>query len=190
MLSITPTELNTLIEKDPTNIELIDVRRSDEFSEYHIAGARNIPLHILPIRMHEIDTKKQVIFICRSGGRSGQACELALKSSIQGYNLIGWTNWFESEFPSKIVYWSKQKITLYSKDYCPYCVMAKNLLSSIGADFEEIDITNKPEMIGELVKKSGMRTVPQIFIWDTCLGGYDDISGLHQRWELLQKIGL
>jgi glutaredoxin 3 len=57
-----------------------------------------------------------------------------------------------------------KKLTVYSKDYCPYCVMAKNLLTSIGLEYEEIDITKTPEIIIELVKKSGMRTVPQIFI--------------------------
>ena len=55
-------------------------------------------------------------------------------------------------------------LTLYTKDYCPYCVMAKNLLSSLGVTFEEVDITKSPEIIVDLVKKSGMRTVPQIFL--------------------------
>lgn len=55
-------------------------------------------------------------------------------------------------------------ITIYTKDYCPYCVKAKSLLSSLGANYEEVDITNSPDTIMELVKKSGMRTVPQIFV--------------------------
>lgn len=55
-------------------------------------------------------------------------------------------------------------LTIYTKDYCPYCIKAKLLLSSIGATYEEVDITQSPEIIMELVKKSGMRTVPQIFI--------------------------
>lgn len=55
-------------------------------------------------------------------------------------------------------------LTVYTKDYCPYCVKAKHLLTSLGATFEEVDITKSPEIIVDLVKKSGMRTVPQIFI--------------------------
>lgn len=55
-------------------------------------------------------------------------------------------------------------LTVYTKDYCPYCVKAKALLSSLGATFEEVDISNSPDTIMELVKKSGMRTVPQIFM--------------------------
>jgi glutaredoxin 3 len=81
-------------------------------------------------------------------------------------------------------------LTLYTKDYCPYCTKAKNLLDSIGATYEEIDITSTPEMIIELAKKSGMRTVPQIFLSDECLGGFDDVNALHQKGELVGKIGL
>ena len=81
-------------------------------------------------------------------------------------------------------------ITIYTKDYCPYCVKAKSLLSSLGENYEEVDITNSPDTIMELVKKSGMRTVPQIFVWDECLGGYDSIAKLHEEGKLLEKIGL
>jgi glutaredoxin 3 len=55
-------------------------------------------------------------------------------------------------------------ITIYTKDYCPYCIKAKNLLDSIGASYEEIDITASPDTIIELAQRSGMRTVPQIFV--------------------------
>lgn len=55
-------------------------------------------------------------------------------------------------------------ITLYTKDYCPYCVKAKNLLTSIGAAYEEVDITDNQELLMEIVAKSRMRTVPQIFL--------------------------
>jgi glutaredoxin len=42
----------------------------------------------------------------------------------------------------------------------------------------------------EIVKKSGMRTVPQIFLWDECLGGYTDIATLHNEGKLIKKLGL
>lgn len=81
-------------------------------------------------------------------------------------------------------------ITLYTKDYCPYCVRAKHLLDTLGAEYEEIDISATPEVIMELAKKSGMRTVPQIFVGDECLGGFSDIDALHQKGELIGKLGL
>jgi glutaredoxin 3 len=55
-------------------------------------------------------------------------------------------------------------LTIYTKDYCPYCVQAKNLLTSIGATYEEVDVTQNQDILMEIVKKSGMRTVPQIFL--------------------------
>ena len=72
-------------------------------------------------------------------------------------------------------------IKIYTKDYCPYCTKAKNLLDSLEVEYEEIEITDNPEMIEELVRKSGMRTVPQIFVDDTCLGGCNDIYRLHEE---------
>ncbi|QQR83057.1 glutaredoxin 3 [Candidatus Peregrinibacteria bacterium] len=82
------------------------------------------------------------------------------------------------------------KLTIYTKDYCPYCDAAKNLLKSIGAEYKEIDITHTPKVMQELVQKSGMMTVPQIFVDDECLGGFDDINALHQAGKLKTKLGL
>ena len=81
-------------------------------------------------------------------------------------------------------------LTLYTKDYCPYCIKAKNLLDSLGATYEEIDITSTPEVIMELAKKSGMRTVPQIFRGDECLGGFDSINAMNDEGKLREKLGL
>ena len=81
-------------------------------------------------------------------------------------------------------------ITLYTKDYCPYCVKAKNLLSSLGANYKEIDVTHDIDTLISIAKKSGMRTVPQIFVDDVCLGGFDNINALHQKGELVEKLGM
>lgn len=110
MQSITSKELNSLLEKTPDKIEIIDVRWTGEYAESHIPEARNIPLHLLPMKMNELNTKKQIIFICRSWWRSGQACTFALGSNITSYNLLGWMNSFESEFPTKVIHWEKKKL--------------------------------------------------------------------------------
>lgn len=81
-------------------------------------------------------------------------------------------------------------ITIYTKDYCPYCIKAKALLSSLGASFTEVDVTNDPNMFMKIYEKSHMRTVPQIFVGDECLGGYDAIAALHEKGELVGKLGL
>ncbi len=81
-------------------------------------------------------------------------------------------------------------ITLYTKDYCPYCTKAKNLLDSLGAKYEEIDVTHDQDTLMQIVKKSGMRTVPQIFLWDECLWGFDSINAMHNEGKLEEKLGL
>ena len=78
-------------------------------------------------------------------------------------------------------------ITLYTKDYCPYCVKAKNLLKRKGveAQVKEIDITNDEALQQEMITKSGGRkTVPQIFIGDTHIGGADDLYALDAAGKL------
>ena len=79
-------------------------------------------------------------------------------------------------------------VTIYTKNYCPYCAQAKTLLNSLNIPYEEHDITDTPEKIEELAKKSGFKTVPQIFVGDKCLGGYSDIAKLHEEGKLLDLL--
>ncbi|MFC4655427.1 MULTISPECIES: glutaredoxin 3 [Rheinheimera] len=70
-------------------------------------------------------------------------------------------------------------VTIYTKDYCPYCVRAKSLLSSKGVQFEEIQIDRQPERRPEMIERAnGRTTVPQIFIGDRHVGGCDDLVAL------------
>lgn len=76
-------------------------------------------------------------------------------------------------------------ITIYTKDYCPYCVKAKQLLKIKGQEFTEVDITNDPDKAVEMVQKAGgAKTVPQIFINDTHVGGSDDLYAANDSGEL------
>jgi len=76
------------------------------------------------------------------------------------------------------------KVVIYSKNYCPYCDRAKNLLNSKGIPFEERNIEGKPEEFKALMEKTGMRTVPQIFINDELIGGFDDMNALDKAGKL------
>lgn len=77
-----------------------------------------------------------------------------------------------------------KEIIVYSKDYCPYCVRAKALLTRKGAAFKEIDIKDDKTR-EEMIKKSGGRmTVPQIFIGDFHVGGCDDLYALDAEGKL------
>ena len=76
------------------------------------------------------------------------------------------------------------QIIVYSKEICPYCVSAKNLLKRKGAEFMEIKIVDEKTR-DEMIKKSGGRmTVPQIFIGEKHIGGYDDLRALDLAGEL------
>jgi glutaredoxin 3 len=67
---------------------------------------------------------------------------------------------------------------MYSTSWCPYCARARRLLQMKGAAFREIDIDDQPEARAEMMKRSGRRTVPQIFIGDKHVGGSDDLHAL------------
>ena len=70
-------------------------------------------------------------------------------------------------------------IVIYTKSSCPYCHAAKDLLNKKGASFEEIDVSGRPDAQQAMsVKARGRRTVPQIFIGATHVGGCDDLYAL------------
>lgn len=68
-----------------------------------------------------------------------------------------------------------ENVTIYSKDYCPYCKAAKRILQSRGIEYNEIDVQLQPEKLAEMVALSKRRTVPQIFFGDQHIGGHDDL---------------
>lgn len=77
------------------------------------------------------------------------------------------------------------EIVVYTKDFCPYCHAAKELLRSKGATFTEIDIQKHPDRRPEMIAKAGGRTtVPQIFIAGQHVGGCDDIHALDEAGKL------
>ena len=80
-------------------------------------------------------------------------------------------------------------ITIYTKDYCPYCVKAKNLLKRKGLAFSEIDITRDAALQQEMVVKSGgHKSVPQIIINGKPIGGCDDLYALDASGKLAELL--
>ena len=77
------------------------------------------------------------------------------------------------------------KVTMYTTGVCPYCNMAERLLQSKGvAEIEKIRVDLEPEQRAEMMEKTGRRTVPQIYIGETHVGGFDDLSALDRAGEL------
>ena len=81
-------------------------------------------------------------------------------------------------------------IVVYSTERCSYCVMAKKLLESKGLTYREIDVSHDEALLQEMVERSGRRSVPEIFIDDDFIGGYDDLARLNATGELDRRLGL
>jgi len=77
------------------------------------------------------------------------------------------------------------RVLMYSTGVCPYCMMAERLLKSKGVEeIEKIRIDLDPQQKDIMMEKTGRRTVPQIYIGDTHVGGFDDLSALDRAGGL------
>lgn len=76
-------------------------------------------------------------------------------------------------------------VLMYSTGVCPYCVMAERLLKAKGVDnIEKIRVDLEPEQRALMMQKTGRRTVPQIYVGDTHVGGFDDLNALERLGKL------
>ena len=75
-------------------------------------------------------------------------------------------------------------VRIYTTPYCPYCVRAKRLLDRKQVPYQEIDVANDDETRARISEQTGMRTVPQIFIGDECVGGSDALHALEAEGKL------
>jgi glutaredoxin 3 len=82
------------------------------------------------------------------------------------------------------------KVVMYTTAMCPYCVRAKMLLQNKGVTWDELRIDSDRSLLQEMVKRSNRRTVPQIFIGDHHVGGYDDLAELDAFGQLDPLLGL
>lgn len=76
------------------------------------------------------------------------------------------------------------RVVIYTTSYCPYCSAAKALLRSKNIQFVEVDVTDNPARRAEMERLSSRKTVPQIFVDDKPIGGYDDVRRLDSLGEL------
>ncbi len=85
-------------------------------------------------------------------------------------------------------------VTVYTKRWCPFCIAARRLLSSLGVDYDHVPLDSRPELRRELsAANGGWPTVPMIFVGETFVGGFDDLRRLHgegRLGRLLEGAGL
>ena len=78
------------------------------------------------------------------------------------------------------------RVLMYSTGVCPFCIRAESLLRARGVtDIEKVRVDLDPQRSEEMIERTSRRTVPQIFIGDAHVGGYDDLVALDQAGKLL-----
>lgn len=80
-------------------------------------------------------------------------------------------------------------VQMYATAFCPYCVRARRLLKRKGVDFEEIRVDKDPEQMRAMIQRSQRATVPQIFIGEQHIGGFDDMAALERAGKLDPLLG-
>ena len=84
----------------------------------------------------------------------------------------------------------KPEITMYATAVCPYCIQAERLLQAKGVtDITKIRVDLDPALRATMMEKTGRRTVPQIYIGSTHVGGFDDLAALDRKGELDALLG-
>lgn len=76
------------------------------------------------------------------------------------------------------------RVKMYSTRFCPYCIRARTLLDSKGVAYTDIGVDGDPQLRHEMMALSGRRTVPQIWIDELHVGGFDDLAALERQGRL------
>ena len=82
----------------------------------------------------------------------------------------------------------KPIVTVYSTPLCGYCSAAKRLLDQKGVAYTEIDVQRDASKRQEMIERTGRQTVPQVFIGDRHIGGFDELNALERRGELQKAL--
>jgi len=80
------------------------------------------------------------------------------------------------------------RVEVYTTPICPYCVRAKRLLQARGIAYEEFDVGDDPDLRDDVIRRSGRRTVPQIFIDGDPIGGFEELAELDASGELGRRV--
>lgn len=83
-----------------------------------------------------------------------------------------------------------KKVTLYTTKFCPYCVRALRMLSQKEVHYKNIDVNKNQKLYEKIKKQTGSDTVPQIFIGEEFIGGFDDMYQLDQEGKLDSMLGI
>ncbi len=177
------------------NALILDLRSAENYNASYIINSVNI----LPVDCNNQNTliksnpNRPIIIVCETGKISASVAIHLRKNGIkQAFYLAGGlAAWRASGMP--LVTSNKgnpnnkylEKIVIYTKEGCPYCLSAKNLLRNKGLKYKEVTISVDQQEFKEMVQLSGgLKTVPQIFINGRHIGGFDALKDLNDKGEL------
>lgn len=172
---------------------VVDIRLPQLFLKGHIPEAVNIS----PAELHEraqgwLNREREVPIIV-VGDNDGESIKAARQLRGMGFSSVhslrgGLVEWSENNLPlvTKLEK-SMAKIELYTTARCPYCLRAKGLFNRLKIKFTEVHVDSDEAKMEEMVRRSGRKTVPQIFINGEHIGGCDELHELESRGEL-QKL--
>ncbi len=100
---ISAEDAHRMLEENPAQITLLDVRTEEEYNAEHISEAKHIPLSELGTRIGELDRSKKIIVYCQSGGRSREASEMLAQHGFVVYNMLGGINAWRLLYPRLLV---------------------------------------------------------------------------------------
>lgn len=192
---VSPTKLTILFNHH--NALLVDIRAENEYNLEHIIDSINIPSANVN-NEHKIiksNANRPIIIVDEHGGKYASVyCTNLRKLGIKEVSYLygGLKAWRASNMPlvkstDQIVHAIKpENIIIYTKEACPYCLSAKNLLRSKGYAYREIEIkgADAKEFIDMVNLSGGLKTIPQIFINNQHIGGFDSLKDLNDKGEL------
>jgi glutaredoxin 3 len=79
-------------------------------------------------------------------------------------------------------------VTIYTGSFCGPCIRAKALLERRGIAYTEVSVEDHPGLQRELLARSGRRTLPQVYVDETCVGGTDELAALEASGELMKLV--
>ncbi len=79
-------------------------------------------------------------------------------------------------------------VTIYTGSFCGPCIRAKSLLDRRGISYTEVNVEHHPGLQQELLTRSGRRTLPQVYVNETCVGGAEELAALDLSGELLKLV--
>lgn len=85
---------------------------------------------------------------------------------------------------------TRPRIVIYGSESCGYCGAARMLLKKKGASYEDVLVSSNPALLEEMQKRSGRRSVPQIFVDDRAIGGFEELYALDKSGELDRILGI